>query len=81
MNSDDILDVLNDSDFNYDSGSEYIPTSSDELSDSSDTDVDPSTNTPTNSSQNSISNDIFPNIQEWDTVTGITFEKLLIYYI
>lgn len=40
MNSDDILDALNDSDFDYDSGSEYIPTSSDEFSDSSDTDVD-----------------------------------------
>lgn len=72
--------LLNDSDFNYDSGSEYIPTSSDELSDSSDTDVDPSTNTlvsntPTNSSQGSISNDIFPNIQEWDSVTGILLLK------
>jgi len=52
MNSDDILDALNDSDFDYDSGSEYIPTSSDEHSDSSDTDVDPSTNTlVSNSSQ------------------------------
>jgi len=38
MNSDDILDALNDSDFDCDSGSEYIPTSSDEFSDSSDTD-------------------------------------------
>lgn len=46
MHSDDILDALNDSDFNDDSGNEYIPTSSDEFSDSSDTDdVDLSTNT------------------------------------
>lgn len=76
MNSDDILDALNDSDFDYDSGSEYIPTSSDEFSDSSDTDVDHNMNTlVSNSSQDSISNDIFPNIQEWDTVTGILLLK------
>jgi len=76
MNSDDILDALNDSDFDYDSGSEYIPTNSDEHSDSSDTDVDPSTNTlVSNSSKDSISNDIFPNIQEWDTVTSILLLK------
>lgn len=76
MNSDDILDALNDSDFDYDSGSEYIPTSSDEFFDSSDTDVDPNTNTlVSNSPQDFISNEIFPNIQEWDTVTGILLLK------
>jgi len=47
---------------------------------SSVTDVDPSTNTlvsntPTNSSQDSFSNDIFPNILEWDIVTGILLLK------
>lgn len=66
MDSDDILEALDES-FEYDSGSDYKPTSSDQSSDSSDSDI-PSVN---DSSQSSFSDTTTENSQQWNNVTSM----------
>lgn len=66
MDSDNILGALNES-FEYDSGSDYNPTSSDQSTDSSDSDI-PSVN---DTSHSRFSNTSTENSQQWNNVTSM----------
>ncbi|KAL4098418.1 hypothetical protein QTP88_023037 [Uroleucon formosanum] len=71
MDLDNILEALDES-FEYDSGSDYKPTSSDQSSDSSDSDI-PSVN---DTSQSSFSDTTTENSQQWNNVTSDKLGKI-----